>query len=93
MTMKTESTGEASKNCCDGKVEAVSGNHLTTTCAKGNEHHYTVAQDAKVSCDGQASQASDLKVGSTIRMTICQENENRVIGIDCGTHIPELVSP
>jgi len=91
--MKTESTGKAAGSHCDGKVEAVSGNHLTTTCAEGNEHHYTVATDAKVSCDGEASQASDLKVGSTIRMTMCQDDANRVIGIDCGQHIPELVSP
>lgn len=91
--MKTESTGKAAGSYCDGRVEAVSDNHLTTTCAEGNEHHYTVATDAKVSCDGKASQVSDLKVGSTIRMTMCQDDANRVIGIDCGQHIPELVSP
>jgi hypothetical protein len=90
--MKTESQGKAKGNCCDGKVEKVSGDQLTTTYAKGDEHHYTVAKDAKVTCDGKPSKASDLKTGSTVRMTMCNEDKNVVRAIDCGTHIPELTT-
>jgi hypothetical protein len=90
--MKTESLGKANANCCDGKLVKVSGDKLTSTCAKGDEHHYTVAEDAKVTCDGKASKSSDLKVGSTIRMTMCKDDKNKLIAIDCGRHIPELAT-
>ncbi len=90
--MKTESQGKSAGNCCDGKLEKVSGDKLTTTCAKGDEHHYTGAKDAKVTCDGKASKASDLKAGSTIRMTMCNDDKNKVTAIDCGKHIPALAT-
>jgi hypothetical protein len=90
--MKTESHGKANANCCDGKLVKVAGDNLTSTCAKGDEHHYTVAADAKVTCDGKASKSSDLKAGSTIRMTMSKDDKNKVTAIDCGKHIPELVT-
>ncbi len=89
--MKTDSQTKASGECCDGKVVKVAGNKLTSTCGKGDEHNYTVAENAKVTCDGRASTSSDLKVGSTIRMTISKEDKNKVTAIDCGKHIPDLV--
>jgi hypothetical protein len=92
MMMKTESHDKATENCCDGKVEKVSGDRLTTTCARGDEHHFTLAKDAKVTCDGKPSKASDLKAGSTIRMTMCHTDKNQVTAIDCGKHIPELAT-
>ncbi len=88
--MQTESHEKAAGNCCDGKLVKVAGDKLTSTCAKGDEHHYTVAKDAKVTCDGKASKASELKAGSTIRMTMCNDDKNRVTAIDCGKHIPAL---
>lgn len=90
--MKAESKGKAAGNCCDGKLKKVSGDKLTTTCAKGDEHHYTVAKDAKVMCDGKESKTSDLKAGSTIRMTMCTDDKNTVTAIDCGKHIPKLAT-
>lgn len=88
--MKTESHGKAGGNCCDGKLVKVSGNKLTSTNAEGDEQNYTVADDAKVTCNGKASKASELKTGSTIRMTMCNDDENRVTAIESGKHIPEL---
>jgi hypothetical protein len=90
--MKTESQGKAATNCCDGKLVKVAGDKLTSTCAKGDEHHYTVASDAKVTCDGKASKPSDLRTGSTIRMTMSKDDKNKVTAIDCGKHIPELAT-
>lgn len=90
--MKTESQGKAAANCCDGKLVKVAGDKLTSTCAKGDEHHYTGASDAKVTCDGKASKTSDLKAGSTIRMTMSKDEKNKVTAIDCGKHIPELAT-
>ena len=48
----------------DGKVVSVAGDKLTTTCSEGKQHCHTMAKDAKVTCDGQASKAADLKAGT-----------------------------
>lgn len=90
--MKNVPVGKAANNCCDGKVVKIAGDKLTSTCAKGNEHHYTVAKDASVTCDGKESDLSEIKKGSTIRMTMCKDDHERVIAVDCGAHIPELAA-
>jgi hypothetical protein len=92
IAMKTESQSQATESCCDGKLKKVSGDQLTTTCSKGDVHHYTLAKDAKVTCDGKVSKASDLKEGSTIRMTMCKDDKNKVTAVDCGKHISELAN-
>ena len=53
----------------DGKVVSMIGDKLTTTCDAGNQHCHTVAKDAKVTCDGKACKATDLKKGMRIRVT------------------------
>lgn len=88
--MKTETTKGAA-NCCDGKLVKVSGDQLTSTCVKGNEQKYTVAKEAKVTCDGKEAKLSDLKSGSTIRMTTCKDDKKKILAIDCGKHIPTLI--
>jgi hypothetical protein len=90
--MKTKSTEKSATNCCDGKVVKVSGDKLTSTCSKGELHQYTVDKDAEITCDGKDSQLSDLKTGSTIRMTMCKDDKNKVVAIDCGKHVPTLVT-
>ena len=47
----------------EGKVVSASADKVTTTCHQGKEHCHTVAKDAKITCDGQASKAADLKAG------------------------------
>ncbi len=89
--MKTNTPG-AKSNCCDEKVVNVAGDKLTSTCDKGNEHHYKVAKDVKVTCDGESGKLSDVKKGSTIRMTTCKDDTNKILAIDCGKHIPEIVT-
>ncbi|MFN7291436.1 MAG: hypothetical protein ACK5T6_12670 [Pirellula sp.] len=88
--MKTESPNKASGNCCDGKLVKVAGNKLTSTSVNGDEHTYTVPEDAKVTCNGKTSKAAEIKAGSTIRMTMCNDDKNKVNAIDCGKHIPDL---
>jgi hypothetical protein len=90
--MKTDTASKASTNYRDGKVVQIAGDQLTSTCSKGDEHHYTVAQNAKVTCDGKQGQLSDLKKGATIRMTMCKDEKDKVIAVDCGKHIPALVT-
>lgn len=88
--MQSQSKDETAANCCDGKLVKLTGDKLTSTCAKGDEHHYTVAADAKVTCDGKSTKSADLKTGTTIRMTMSKEDKNKVTAIDCGKHIPQL---
>lgn len=88
--MKTESGKKADAGSKDGRVVEVSGNRLTSTCSKGDDHQYTIAKDAKITCNGKVGTLSDIEEGSTIRMTMCQDDKNKVTAIDCGRHIPEL---
>ena len=76
-----------SANCCEGKVVSVTGDKLTSTCSKGQEHHHVVAKDAKVTCDGKTSKLSDLKAGTSVRMTTCKDDKNKVTAIESGKHL------
>ncbi len=89
LKMKTGTT-EVGGNSCDGKFVKVTGDKLTSTSEKGDEHSYTVAKEVKVTCDGKEAKLSDLKSGSTIRMTTCKDDKNKILAIDCGKHIPSL---
>lgn len=90
--MKKDSTRNATANCCDGKFVKVAGDTLTVTCDEGDEQQYTVAKDAKVTCEGKASKLADLNKGATIRMTLCNDDEDRVIAVDCEKRMPDLAS-
>lgn len=68
----------------EGKVVSVSGDKLTTTCRDGKEHCHTVAKDAKVTCDGHASKAADLKVGTRVRVTTHKDDKSIATAIDSG---------
>jgi len=71
----------------DGKVVSVAGDKLTTTCSEGKQHCHTVAKDAKVTCDGQASKAADLKAGTQIRVTTHKDDKTVATAVDSGKHI------
>jgi hypothetical protein len=61
-----------------GKLVSLSGNILTMTdCDGTHEHSHTLANDAKVFCDGVACHAEDLHAGYTIRVTT-RPNDMRV---------------
>jgi hypothetical protein len=81
---------ETHSNTHDGKVVSVVGDKLTTTCSKGDQHCHTVAKDAKVTCDGHASKAADLKAGTTVRVTTSKDDKNVATGVDSGKHIPAM---
>lgn len=81
---------EKAQGCC--KVVSVVGDKLTTECGGGNEQTYTVAKDAKVTCDGQASKAADLKAGTDIRVTPCKDDKNLARMIELGKAINAMAS-
>lgn len=83
-------TKEIAGNSCDGKFVKVLGDKLTSTTGKGEEHHYTVAKEVKVTCDGKESKLSDLKAGCNIRMTMCKDDKNKILAVDSGKQIESL---
>jgi len=84
MDMKSKSGATATGNCCEGKVVRVSGDQLTASTENGDEHCYTVAPDAKITCDGRSGDLTDLEKGSNIRLTLCEDDKDLVRAIDCG---------
>jgi hypothetical protein len=72
----------------DGKVVSVTGDKLTTTCNEGKQHCHTVSKDAKVTCDGQAAKAVDLKPGTQVRVTTQKDNKSVATAIESGKHSP-----
>ncbi|QEL16810.1 hypothetical protein [Limnoglobus roseus] len=72
----------------DGKVVSVAGDKLTTTCGEGKEHCHTFAKDAKVTCDGKAGKAADLKAGTDVRVTTHKSDKTVATAVESGKHIP-----
>lgn len=67
----------------EGKVVSISGNKLVMTGVAGSaEHTCTLATDAKVTCDGKACKAADLKPGMKIRVTITGEEPHSATQVE-----------
>ena len=76
----------------EGEVVSVVGDKLTTTCSEGHQHCHTVAKDAKVTCDGKASKAADLKAGICVRVTEDKDDKSVATAVEFGKHIPAMGS-
>lgn len=81
---------ETSAKTHHGKVVSVAGDKLTTTCNEGKQHSHTMAKDAKVTCDGQASKAGDLKPGTHVRVTTHKDDKSVATAVESGKHIPAV---
>ena len=79
-------------NSHERKVVSVAGDKLTTTCNQGKQHCYTMAKDAKVTCDGQASKAADLKAGTQVRVTTQKDDKTIATAVESGKSIPTPAS-
>ena len=71
----------------DGTVVGVAGDKLNTTCSKGAHHCHTMAKDAKVTCDGKASHAADLKAGTPVHVTLHKDDKTVATAVDSGKHV------
>ncbi len=60
---------EAAQATHDGKVVSITDSKLVMTGRDGKEHSHSLNADAKVTLDGKAAKASDLKAGTRIRVT------------------------
>ena len=85
-------TTPATPKIHEGKVDSVEGDKLNTTCSKGNQHCHTLAKDAKVTCDGKASKASDLKAGTCVHVTVKKDDTNTATAVESGKDIKMTVA-
>jgi CTP-dependent riboflavin kinase len=83
-----------------GKVVNITGTTLVMTSKQGKEHSHALTAAVKVSCDGKACKAEDLKAGTRIRVTTQKNDTNLVTRIEAidknksflDTHDGEVVS-
>jgi len=66
----------------DGKVVSVDGDKLVMANKAGKEHKHTLAEGAKVTCDGKACKLEDLKVGTKIRVSTTKEDKKTATAIE-----------
>ena len=70
----------------DGKVVSINGDKLVMTDTQGKEEHTcTLTADVKVTLDGKACKAADLKPGTKVRVSAPDSDKsvaNRIEGID-----------
>jgi hypothetical protein len=87
-----EETGmtESVAKTYDGKVVSITGDKLTTSGSDGKQYSYTVAKDAKVTFDGQASKAADLKAGTQVRVTTNKDDQTVATAVESGRYNPAV---
>jgi hypothetical protein len=77
----------------EGKVVSVTGNKLVMTDKEDKEHTFTLADNARLRCDGKICKAEDFKTGQKIRV-INKKGEQttawRVDVLDKETQFPKL---
>jgi hypothetical protein len=66
----------------EGQVVSMTGGKLVMSSMAGKEYSHTLAKDAKLTCDGTACKAEDLKAGSKIRVTTAKDDRKVATGIE-----------
>jgi hypothetical protein len=66
----------------EGKLVSLTGNKLVMTGKDGKQSTLTLAKDAKLTCDGTACKAGDLKAGGKIRVATKKDDKAVATGIE-----------
>ena len=74
---------ESTSNTFEGNVVSLNGSKLVIKSKEGLTYSRTLADDIKVTRDGKACKAEDLKAGSQIRVTTKKDDRNVAMGIEC----------
>ena len=74
----------------DGTVVRISGDKLVMTTKEGQKHSHTLTADAKLTLDGKACKAADLKPGTKIRVTLESDDPHAVIRIEALDKNPDF---
>lgn len=61
----------------DGNLFSITGDQLVMQDNEGRNYSHTLTKNVKVTCDGTACEADQLKVGSTIRVTTKQQDDGQ----------------
>ncbi len=69
-------------NTHEGKFVSATSSKFVMTGDDGKEHSHTITDDTKVTCDKKDCKASDLKVGTKIRVTTKKSDEKAVTCIE-----------
>jgi hypothetical protein len=73
---------ERSSKPFEGQLVSITGQQLVMTNRRGKEFSHSLAQDARLTCDGTACTAEDLKAGSRIRVTTEQDDQEVVTCVE-----------
>jgi biotin carboxyl carrier protein len=66
----------------DGKVVSIDGDKFVMSNKAGKEHKHTMAEGAKVTCDGKVCKLEDLKAGMKIRVSTSKEDQTTATAIE-----------
>lgn len=69
-------------NTFDGRIVSLNGDKLVMSNKEGKEYSKTLADDAKLTCDGTVCKAEDLKAGHKIRVTTKADDRSVATGIE-----------
>lgn len=69
-------------NTFDGRIVSLIGDKLIMSNTEGKEYSKTLADDAKLTCDGTVCKAEDLKAGHKIRVTTKADDRTVATGIE-----------
>ena len=85
-------TKEANDMTHDGTVVSITSDKLVMTNKEGIEHSHTLSADAKLTLDGKACTAVDLKSGTRIRVTLQSDAPHAAIRVEAIQKNPEFAS-
>jgi hypothetical protein len=80
-----EKADKAAGNTVVGTVSAAGAGKIIVTDKDGKDHAMAVAQDAKISIDGQAAKLEDLQKGTAVTLTLKADDKTTVAQIDAKT--------
>ncbi len=75
-------TGKQTPQTHEGKLVSIASSKLAMTNTKGEELTLSIAKDAKLNCDGETCKSSDMKPGTRIRVTICNDDSTVVRSVE-----------
>jgi hypothetical protein len=78
----TEHGKNPSPNTFDGKIVSMTGDKLVMRNKDGKEYTHTLAKDARLTCDGTACKADELRTGDRIRVTTKKDDRNVATGVE-----------
>jgi hypothetical protein len=76
----------------DGTIVSITGDKLVMTNKEGIEHSHALSADAKLTLDGNACTAADLKPGTRIRLTLQSDAPHAAIRVEAIEKNPAFAS-